>query len=122
MGNKPKKKSFDKKVKQYVIYWLKNDYSPEQIVGRAKLKGENCVSHKTIYRFIWKDKNNGGTLYEHLRRKGRRYRKIGKLKDSRGIIKDRVDINMRPKIVDEKSRIGDLEIDTIIGKNQRMPY
>ncbi len=105
LKNKPKKKSFDEKVKQYVIYWLKNDYSPEQIVGRAKLKGENYVSHETIYRIIWEDKKNSGTLYEHLRRKGRRYRKRGKLKNNKGIIKDRVDISIRPKIVDKKSRL-----------------
>ena len=28
-------------------------------------------------------------------------------------------IDERPKIVDEKCRIGDWEIDTIIGKNQK---
>ena len=33
------------------------------------------------------------------------------------MIIDRVMIDKRPKIVEEKSRIGDLEIDTVIGKN-----
>jgi IS30 family transposase len=40
-------------------------------------------------------------------------------KDSRGIIKDRVDISQSPAIVNEKIPLGDLEIDTIIGKNHR---
>ena len=54
-----------------------------------------------------------------MRRKGRKYRKRGNAKDTRGIIKDRIGIEHRPKIVEEKTRIGDLEIDTIIGKNHK---
>jgi IS30 family transposase len=34
----------------------------------------------------------------------------------RGVIINRVDITLRPKIVDRKTRIGDWEADTIIGK------
>jgi len=64
-------------------------------------------------------KKQGGELYKHLRRHGRRYRKRGNLKDSRGIIKNRISIDKRPKIVDDKIRFGDLEIDTIIGKNHK---
>lgn len=37
----------------------------------------------------------------------------------RSKINNRRMIDERPKIVDEKSRIGDWEIDTIIGKNQK---
>ena len=36
---------------------------------------------------------------------------------ARGTIIDRVMIDKRPNIVEKKSRIGDLEIDTVIGKN-----
>jgi IS30 family transposase len=42
---------------------------------------------------------------------------MGNAKDSRGILKHRVDISSRPAIVDEKRRIGDFEIDTLIGQN-----
>jgi len=117
--SKSKKCRFTEQVKTDVDTWLKQDYSPEQISGRAKLEGKECVSHERIYQYIWKDKKEGGTLCLHLRRKGRKYRKRGTVKDSRGIIKDRVDISQRPTIVDEKTRIGDLEIDTIIGKKHR---
>jgi len=61
---------------------------------------------------IWQDKKQGGKLHLHLRRKGRKYRKRGAAIDTRGIIKDRVDISLRPDIVDQKQRFGDLEIDT----------
>ena len=116
---KPKKIRFTKGIRAHVDLGLKNDYSPEQIVGRSKLENKECVSHERIYQYIWQDKNAGGSLHTYLRRKGRKYRKRGASKDTRGIIKDRVDISLRPEIVDQKSRFGDLEIDTIIGQNHK---
>jgi IS30 family transposase len=116
---KPKKIRFTEQVKAYVDTLLKNDFSPEQIAGRAKSKNVEYVSHERIYQCVWADKKAKGSLFTHLRRKGRKYRKRGSAKDSRGIIKNRVDISQRPAIVNEKIRLGDLEIDTIIGKNHR---
>lgn len=81
---------------------LNNEYSPEQITGRAKLDGVSCVSHECIYQYIWKDKKQGSRLFEKLRHTGRKYRKRGNSKDKRGILKDRVSIDKRPSIVDEK--------------------
>jgi IS30 family transposase len=116
---KRKKIRFTEPVKAYVDTWLEKDYSPEQIAGRAKLENVECVSHERIYQYVWADKKAKGSLFTHLRRQGRKYRKRGSAKDSRGIIKDRVDISQRPTIVDEKIRLGDLEIDTMIGKNHQ---
>ncbi|MBM4056607.1 MAG: IS30 family transposase [Planctomycetes bacterium] len=117
--DKPKNLRFTEQVKQFVDKRLLEDYSPEQIAGRAKIEGVDCVSHERIYQYVWKDKKDKGCLFTHLRRKGRKYRKRGAAKDSRGIIKDRVDISNRPAIVDQKQRLGDLEIDTVIGKNHK---
>ena len=72
-----------------------------------------------IYQFVWEDKKQGGSLYKYLRHRGRRYRKRGTIKDRRGIIKNRVSITQRPKIVEKRKRIGDLEMDTIIGSNHQ---
>jgi IS30 family transposase len=118
---KPKHISFTSEIKSYVIAGLQNDYSPEQISGRAKLDGVECVSHERIYQFIWEDKKAVNTLelHTHLRHKGRKYAKRGSTNNKRGIIKNRVDIDQRPAIVDEKTRFGDLEIDTVIGKNHQ---
>jgi IS30 family transposase len=116
---KPKFIHFTVDVKQIVVSTLKEDFSPEQIAGRAKLKGETCVSHETVYRFLWSDKKRGGTLYKHLRNKGKKYNKRGSYKSSRGIIRDRVSIDERPEIVDKKIRFGDLKIDTVIDKNHK---
>ncbi|MBP8041551.1 MAG: IS30 family transposase [Bacteroidales bacterium] len=117
--DKPKHIRFTEDVKQCVDGLLIKDYSPEQIVGRTKLKGITCVSTERIYQYVWFDKKEGGNLHTHLRRKGRKYRKRGNAKDTRGIIKDRVGIEKRPAIVEEKTRLGDLEIDTVIGQNHK---
>lgn len=119
MKTKPKVLSFTANIKRYVDEKLTDDWSPEQISQRAKRDHIDCVSHERIYQYVWYDKKAGGTLYQHLRRKGRKYRKRGSSKDSRGIIKDRVDIDLRPEIVNQKQRFGDLEIDTMIGKNHK---
>jgi len=116
---KPKKIHFTQAVKDFVESQLKEDLSPEQIVGVAKKEGIACVSHERIYQHVWEDKKKGGRLYMHLRTQGKRYRKRGQKKDQRGIIPNRVDIDKRPKIVEEKIRVGDFEVDTIIGKNHQ---
>lgn len=116
---KPKKIYFTEAVKSYVNEYLEKDYSPEQIAGISKKEDIVCVSHERIYQYLWYDKKQGGNLYEHLRTKGKRYRKRGALKDRRGQIVGRIDIEKRPKIVDEKTRFGDLEIDLVIGEHHK---
>lgn len=116
---KNKKIRFTKEIQDRVEALIRKDYSPEQVYGECLKLGLACVSPERIYQHIWEDKKNGGTLYTHLRRNGRKYRKRGAAKDSRGILKNRVDIDQRPKIVEEKKRFGDLEIDTIVGKNHK---
>lgn len=106
-------------IKEYVISCLIQDYSPEQIVGRAILEGKACVCAESIYQFIWADKKTSGSLYKHLRTKGKKYRKRGHLKDLRGMIVGRVDIDQRPKMADLKERFGDLEIDLVIGAKHK---
>lgn len=99
---------------------LKLQWSPEQISGRLKrFYGEKAVSHEMIYRYIWDDKQRRGELYKNLRHNGKKYNKRGSKNAGRGFIPNRVDIDQRPSIVEEKSRIGDWEIDTIIGKSHK---
>ena len=114
--DKPKLIRFTQQIKDFVIQWLKEDYSPEQIVGKANNLGVTCVSVERIYQFIWLDKKQKGTLYRHLRTLGKRYQKRGNTNNRRGQIPDRVAIDKRPEIVEKKERFGDLEIDLIIGK------
>lgn len=94
---------------------LKLQWSPEQISGRLAREHNIGISHETIYKYIWKDKQNGGTLYKHLRHSGKKYNHRSKGTAGRGCIPNRVDISLRPAIVDAKARVGDWELDTIIG-------
>lgn len=93
--------------------------SPEQIRGRLKTVHQISISHESIYRFIWKDKKAGGDLYKHLRQRAKKRNKRSGKNAGRGLIPNRVDIDQRPKIVEEKTRIGDFELDTIVGANHR---
>jgi transposase, IS30 family len=96
-----------------------DQWSPQQIAGRAKLEGLPTISHETIYQHILKDKRSGGNLYTHLRCKKKRKKRYGSARSTRGIIPNRVDIDKRPAIVESRRRIGDWEGDTIIGSHTR---
>ncbi len=108
-------KKLDTKLKNILIKYIQEDWSPEQISDRLKAVNIADISHVRIYQFIAQDKFQGGNLYTHLRfyHTGHRRAKYGT--KSKGRIKDRVSISQRDKIVDDKSRVGDWEIDTIIG-------
>lgn len=117
--SKPQKICFDSEVKENILYYLNKDYSPEQAVGRAKIENKKMVSIEIIYKYIWADKKAGGVLYKHLRTKGKKYNKRGHLKTKRGLIQGRVDIDQRPAIVEDKNRLGDMEIDLVLGKDHK---
>ncbi|MGP5070746.1 IS30 family transposase, partial [Psychrobacter faecalis] len=92
---------------------LKENWSPEQISGVHA-----GISHMSIYRYIWRDKRQGGTLWQCLRRKAKPYRQR-LTAETPGPINDRVSIHERPCIVEERSRIGDWEADTVIGQHHK---
>jgi IS30 family transposase len=97
---------------------LRLDMSPEQIVGRAKREGLQIMSHQTIYRWIEADRQRGGSLYLHLRHGSNHCRKRYRGYDSRGRLAGKRMIGERPPIVEERSRTGDWEIDTVHGKGK----
>lgn len=103
----------------YIVEKLLLQWSPEQISGRLKLEKNISISHETIYQLIWLEKSIGGKLYKNLRHQGKKYNKRSKGKAGRGCIPNRVDIDKRPSIVEEKSRLGDWELDTIIGAGKK---
>ena len=118
-ADKPKAIKLDEAMKQVITPLIEEKWSPEQISGRLRILDEPTVSHETIYRFILADKAKGGELYKHLRHQAKPYRKRYGKNDYRGTIPGRVDIDERPAIVAEKTRIGDWEADTIIGKGHK---
>ncbi len=121
MRNRPHAHRFTDEMKREAERCIVlSDYSPEQVAGRCRRQGKEMVSHETLYQWIWNEKRHGnGELSAHLRRRGRKYAKRGAANRSRGIIKDRVGIEHSPRIVNDKSRFGDFETDTIIGRNHK---
>ena len=97
---------------------LLEKWSPEQIAGVLSYS-DISISYESIYRHIWADKKAGGDLHRHLRRRGKKYNRRGAKTAGRGCIPNRVDIQERPAIVEDKSRLGDWEGDTIIGAQQQ---
>ena len=97
---------------------LREEWSPEQI--SLWLAEEKCVSisHEWIYHYILLDKSNGGDLYRHLRCQKQRKKRYGTY-SRRGQIPHQVSIEQRPAIVDARTRFGDWELDTVIGKNHQ---
>lgn len=115
-SRRPRPARFTPEVKELVERLIRMDFSPEQACGLCRANSLDCVSHERVYQHIWRDKARGGDLHTHLRRQGRKYRKRGAAKDSRGRIPDRVGIEERPREVEHKLRFGDLEVDTIVGR------
>jgi len=97
---------------------IKLDWSPEQISLWLKSFCSISISHEWIYQFILQDKAYDGNLHRHLRCQKQRRKRYGSY-NRRGQLIDRVCIDERPAIVDLRSRIGDWELDTIIGKNHK---
>lgn len=90
---------------------LLEDWSPEQIAG----EGEAAVSIERIYQYIATDRQHGGTLWQHLRRRKRHRRhRCGTPRERQRFGGKR--IHERPVIVDRRGRVGDWEGDTIVGK------
>lgn len=96
---------------------LRFDYSPEQVAGKFKKSGI-AISHEHIYKYIYADKRAGGDLWKHLRCKKKRRKRAGG-RDRRGKIPNRRSIEERPAIVEKRTRLGDWEVDLILGKNHQ---
>jgi len=100
---------------EQVDQWLQLDWSPEQIHDQLQILHEWIVSNEWIYQHVLRDKKMGGKLYQHLCCQKKRHKKYGKY-EFRGRITGRVDIEERPEVVNERSRLGDWEVDTIFGQ------
>jgi IS30 family transposase len=108
----------------YVAERLADCWSPEQIAGRlancppTDLEGLS-ISHTTIYRWIWADPQRTCQFRPFLRiaRKPRR-KPYGK-PSRQGRIAGKRSIDERPAVIDERTRLGDWEGDTVVGKGHK---
>lgn len=120
---KPKHRRFTEELKVQARRWLtKEKLSPELISGRWDVLGIDGVSHETLYQWIWAAKHQQDPedkeLYKDLKH-GAGKRRRGNRQDSRGRITGRTSITERPKVVEQRSRLGDIEVDLMVGKNHK---
>ncbi len=116
--DKPKRIKLTDNIVQFIHNELyANQSSPEQIAGRLKKVLHISLHHETIYRYILQDKADGGELYLQLRHKQKPYRKRygSSCTNSAKGIPNRVDIDQRPQVANDRLRVGDWEADTVIG-------
>lgn len=101
-----------------VIRLLREGLSPEQISGRLRLEGRLTISHESIYRFIRRDKKQGGTLFRLLRQPAK-WRKRYRGAEKRGRLMGKRHITTRPAAVERRRQIGHWEMDTIVSTLDR---
>lgn len=97
---------------------LRQDWSPEQVSGWLEKRQAIHISPEWIYQHILADQQAAGDLATHLRQHGKRRKRYGQY-DRRGNLPDRVSIDERPPRVDQRERLGDWEIDTLIGQGHQ---
>jgi IS30 family transposase len=86
--------------------------------GRA---ANQRVSYETIYQIVARDRKEKGKLFRSLPNGGRKQRKdrCGTRRGHRLKMRPEQDIEQRPAVINERSRVGDIEIDLIIGAEQK---
>lgn len=111
-------RKYNDNMKRMVEQKLEQEqWLPEQIKGHCDKHDIPKVSTERIYQHIRADKGKGGGLYKHLRhRLKHRKRPAG---GKHQVIKDKVSIDQRPNVVNNKERFGDWEIDLIVGKDNK---
>ncbi len=100
-----------------VAYYLRKKWSPEQISDHLEHHTSFSMSHETIYKYILKDKKQGGFLYTNLRIMPKLRRKRYNAKDSRGILPGKRHISTRPPEVETRQEFGHWEGDTVMGSD-----
>jgi IS30 family transposase len=110
-------------LQSYLLFYLVLDLSPEQIAGTLQLRHQISLSYQSIYRYLQRDNWWGGELFKQLRKVGKRYSYLGDQKRRRKFsqmpVVNRVSIRERPPEVEHRRRLGDWEIDTIVGREHK---
>jgi IS30 family transposase len=94
-------------------------WSPQQVSGRLRKEGGVEAGTSTIYRWLAKDKAAGGKSWLQTRQLSRRYRKGYRVKDQRGRMGGKRPLSERPQGASDRSEVGHLEGDTVMGKDGR---
>jgi len=98
------------KLRTFIEFELLKDQSPSAISGRIKYKEKHLsnISKNTIYRFL--DSPYGQLISNKRKKVKKRSKKNQKVTK----LKDRTFIDKRPKIIEKRGRVGDVEADFIV--------
>lgn len=99
------------KIEDYIRVKLQASWSPESIAGRMRRDIVMSVHHTVIYRYLYS--SYGQDLCRYLRYKHYRRKKRTASKNIREIVKNRVFIDQRPEMINQRLRFGDFEADTL---------
>ena len=99
-------------LESYVRDKIARYWSPEEIAQRLKQEyGRFLVSHMAVYKYVYSIHGRGLTQYLPYRHERRK--KQNQSSKRRQHIKDRVFIDQRPRVINERLRLGDFEGDTL---------
>jgi len=109
-------------IRSYVIKQLKSRWSPEQIAGCINQDIGERISHEAIYQYIYAQIYRSGYGYIrpgredlriYLRRRRKRRVKKGARRCQRIFKPKGISIDLRPKVVEQRLRVGDWEGDSV---------
>lgn len=102
----------------YVREHLRLGWSPEQISGRLPIDypGKHiCV--ESVYQYVYHQRNQGEKLWQYLPlTRKKRMKKNGRSVKRKGRIPNARSIELRPKSVDKRKKLGHWETDNMEGK------
>lgn len=106
-------------LKDYIVARLKKDWSPDEISGKMKTDNEQFYANKNaIYEWlysIW-----GQRYCRYLKSKRYNPKKRKKKKTKKSLIPNRIGIEMRPNVINNREKYGHYEGDAIVsGKKTR---
>ena len=109
---------------RHVCTGLSWHWSPEQIAGRIQVEFDDLpdlwVSHETLYSWVWRDKRQGGSWHSCLRQGHKKHKRRSRGQaDGRKTIPNRTWIDARPEEANARSRLGDWEGDTLLGRGRK---
>lgn len=105
-------------LRRHIARKLKLLWSPEQIAGRLRRVTERTIiCHETIYTFVYEKRPD---LIKYLRRQKNKYRKKrgtkARMYQAKALQIRRIE--ERPPVVETRTRVGDWEGDTVVGKEK----
>jgi len=118
-ANQHKHRKLTEAIAPVIQQLIRQYLSPEQVSGYLKKHQDISLSHETIYRYIYRDATRKAQLKPFLRQGGKQRRKRYGSGARVSCIPNRISITERPQEVEKKTRLGDWECDTVIGKDRK---